>query len=237
MKELTKKLLAVGLGAILAGSIVFGVLDRIYKNNLRDIEDTYNVYLSEVQLEREAEKERADSALAVVALYKAKNDSLTRIDRQRIAKVDHLEMELKQALNDMWDKYLEDNGLYAYDYLRGRYYSEDTLRYLFSGEQVTYMQTDIIKGDYLDSLLQLERDGTRVLEARILNYEGMVNTLEDENERLSAKNSELYDELEAWIRKQKLTEEEKEELKKKLRKWQVGGGSLAAVAALLLILL
>jgi len=175
--------------------------------------------------------------LNVLAIYRAKNDSLDRLDHLHRVEIDHLKTELKDALNEMWDKYLEDEGLFAYDYLRARYYSEDTLQYLFSGEQVTYMATDLIEKDYLDSLLIIEQARIVKLNNKVLNFEEMLSILNDQNKVLLKNNIDLSKELEIWIRKQGLTEEENSWLRKKLNTWRAAGLSTAAIAALLLILL
>lgn len=237
MKKINKTIASLLVGAVIAGGLVFGILDRIYKSNLRDIEDQYNVHLYQIQVEKEAAEIREDSILKILAVYEAEIDSLQASDNNNKSKVYQLEKELKDVLNDMWDAYLVDNGLYAYDYLQNRYLSRDTLNYLFSGDQVVEIATDIIKGDYIDSLLIIERNRILNLQLQTLSYESMADVLSQDNEYLRKKNSSLLDELDAWIRKSKLTEDEKEELKKKLRKWQAAGVISTAGLALLLILL
>lgn len=237
MKELTRKILSIGLGAIISASIVFGVMNGLHKREIREIQNQTNIRVQEVVMERNAIIAENDSIVDLLALYKAKNDSLDHLDHLHRVEIDNLKEELVDVLNDMWDQYLEDQGLYAYDYLRGRYYSEDTLRYLFSGEQVTYMASDIIKGDYLDSLIQIEQTRIMELNNKVLNFKDMVTILNDHNKKLLEKNIDLSEELEGWIRKQGLTEEENAWLRKKLNTWRAAGLSTVAIAALLLILL
>ena len=235
--EISKNLLYGIIGFLLAGAITFGILDRFYKKKVDRIESSYTAQLGGLQDDRDSLKIHSDSIDVLLTIYKAKIDSLGQIDVNHKVEIDRLEDELAAALNDMWDQYLEDQGLYAYDYLQGRYLSKDTLEYLFSGQQVTHMATDIIKGDYLDSLLVIEQDRTLSLQQQVLNYKEIESILIDERDDFALLTVDLQMRLETAIRENQLSAEEIARLEKALRKWRLGGAGAGIGLALLLILL
>ena len=235
--KLNKTLLIACASFVIAGIITFSILDGVYKRKVNKIKESYTVQNEQIAFERDSLKVHADSIDFVVALYKSRNDSLEVNDGLHRVEIDDLKLRLRTVLNDMWDQYLNDNGLYAYDYLQGRYLSKDTLDYLFSGEQVLYMATDIIKGDYLDSLLTMEQNRILGLKNQVVNYKGMVSTLEKDRDEFKFLTDKLYDKLATKIEELQLSEEEIAELKNKLLKTRLAGGGIGLGLLALLILL
>jgi len=237
MKAINKTILTVVVAGLIAMGATFGIMDRIYKKNISEINATHVAEVTAIQSSRDSLRFHSDSIDMVLSAYEAKIDSLESDDIKHRVEIDDLKMRLKRVLNDMWDRYLEDNGLYAYDYLQGRYLSQDTLEYLFSGEQVTHIATDIIKGDYLDSLLKIEQARLVNLEKQVINYKVINSTLVNERDDCELLADELYKQLAAKIEENKLSEEEIADLKRKLRRLRASGIIGAAGVALLLILL
>jgi hypothetical protein len=236
MMKLNKVIIAAVIGAVLAVGATFGIMNKVYRNNISEINASYIIQVTEINAARDSLKIHVDSVDFILAAYKADIDSLEIIDNKHRVEIDDLKVRLKKALNYMWDQYLEDNGLYAYDYLQGRYLSKDTLEYLFSGEQVVHIATDIIKGDYLDSLLIIEQNRILGLKNQVVKYKGLMDVLEEERDEFKFLTDKLYQQLVAKIEENKLSEEEIARLENALRKWRIGGAGALGFGLLLLIL-
>ena len=235
--QINSRKVIAGVAILLTIGLMFTIFYGLYKRNLRQIEEIYIAQIHQVELSKDSLQVHSDSVDLVLAQYELKNDSLGKVILWYKVDRDRLQDELKEALNDMWDHYLNDNGLYAYDYLQGRYLSKDTLEYLFSGDQVTYMATDIIRGDYLDSLLNIESARSLSLTNQVTNYKEMVGTLKTDRDKLEYITDDLYKQIAARIEESRLTKEENAILTKALRKWKAGsiGAGIGLVALLILL--
>ena len=233
MKKLTKYLITAGIACMIAVGATWWILDKKYENDLAEITDTYDAELAAISAERDSVQMAFDSVTVLLTSYEAELETLNKKDKEHKAKIDHLEDELKKALNWVFDGLIDDN----YKYLQERYPRVDTLDYLFAGNQVKSMALDIIAGDYKDSIIDEQFELEQTLRAKLLTSSVMVSTLYRERNEFEYLTAKLYEQLAIKTKEGKLSAEEIAKLKKALNKWRVGGLSVGACALLLLILL
>lgn len=233
MTNLSKYLITAALACVVAIGATWGLLDRRYERNLNEIENSYDAEINKINAARDSLKVKTDSISAILAAYEAELDSLHKIDNKHRVEIDHLKVELKQALNWVFDALIDDN----YIYLQERFPREDSLDYPFAGNQVKSIAMKIVEGDYKDSILDEQFALEQILRAELLTSSAMVSTLYKERDDFQYLTDRLYEQLAIKTKEGKLSDEEIARLKKALNKWRIGGLSLTALAAVVLILL
>lgn len=233
MNTFTKHLITAFLACVLAVGVTYFVLDGVYKRNIADIRDSYAVQMYELKLEKDSVKIAFDSVTTLMSAYEAELATLVKKAAVHKAEIDHLETELKKALNWVFDALIDEN----YEYLQNRFPPEDSLEYPFAGNQVKSMAMAIVEGDYKDSIISEQKSLERIIRERLTTNSIMLSTLYKERNDFEFLTAHLYDQLAIMAKENQLTEEEAARLKKALNKWRIGGLGTMGFAALLLILL
>ena len=217
--KINKTLLLVGAAFIIAGVLVFGIVNRVYKNKITKIEESYTAQILEVNKEAIAAKAHADSVDFIVARHVIEMDSINKVKNWYRKDRDRLEGELIDAWNEIFDAGIDAN----YDWLQIRYLTEDTLRFPFSGEQVQGIALDLIRLDYKDSLYNNQLKIAEALEIQLAKSNHMIDQLNIERQDLEFINNELRMAAAARIEKLGLSEEENAMLRKRVRRIGAGG--------------
>jgi hypothetical protein len=231
--KISKTLLLAGAAFIIAGGLVFGILNGIYKRKITKIEESYTAQIYEVNSRAVAAEAHADSVDFIIALYERSIDSINEVKRWYKWDRDRLEGELIDAWNEIFDAGIDAN----YDWLHARYPTEDSLKFPFSGEQVQYIALDLVKLDFKDSVIHNHLRLEQVLRIQIEKNADIIDLLGGERERLEFENSQLLNELAAKIEELGESAEENAMLRKRVRKIGAGGTGVAIGLVALLFLL
>jgi hypothetical protein len=231
--EISRTLLLAGAAFIIAGGLVFGIVNRIYKNKITKIEESYTAQILEVNKEAIAAKEHADSVDFMYARHKLEMDSISKIEAKLRWENEQFKVELTNAWHLIFDATEDEN----YTSLQIKYPSEDTLKYPFSGEQVKGIALDLVKLDYKDSLYNNQLKIAEALEIQLAKSNHMVDQLNVERQGLEFINSELRIEAAARIEELGLSKEENAMLRKRVRRIGAGGAGVGLGLLALLLLL
>ena len=232
--EINKTLLLAGAAFVVAGVLVFGILNRVYKNKIGRIENSYTAQITQIEDQRDAAKAHADSVDFMYSRHKIEMDSISKIEARLRWENEQFKVELTNAWHIIFDATEDEN----YTSLQIQYPTEDTLKYPFSGEQVKGIALDLVRLNFMDSLYNNQLEISKLLEIQLEKSNHMVDKLNVERQDLEFLNDKIYTQLAAKTEELRVTEEEVAELKKKLRIRTAGGvgGVLLAGAALLILL-
>jgi len=190
----------------------------------------YDMYKNTESLKDQLQA-HSDSIEVVLARYKYLVDSLEVIVISKDEDIAKLNKGLEEALAEIEEYTYDEN----YIYLQGRYPTQDTLEFPFSGPQISMISREVITFDYTDSLYRQYID-ISILQARQLDYkEEIINTLHGEKDKLNILAQDLYKLLADRDQALFYTEAELAKIKKARNMW--AGGAIGSAGFLLLLLL
>lgn len=224
------------LSLVLGLSIAFNLKQRVTIENNIESQESLENSLYELSTERDSLRLANDSIQSVLEKYMFLVDSLDVLVDGNKKQIKYLNGKLNSAMeeiNNMNPTEIYEAIVNEIDALASMVEGEE--KYVFNEYQTKDIYKRIVKANYLDSIVDQQRDMVLRLNSQIINKDDIISTLQQDNNAKNKLLERLYQDLSNSTIMLDKSEADVKRLKKTLTLWKAG--SVTAGGAIVLILL